>query len=532
MIITCDKCSTSFNLDDSLVNEAGSKVRCSVCKEIFTAYPLALESEPEPVASSGLDLEPDTDDGGVLEEPSEFEMDDSDFSFEEDADPVAESSDLEMDKPGLDVDEPDLDMDQAGLGPEKTDLEIDDDFSFEEDELEIDDDDESQKLELEENHLEFDDDDIEFGDVSLEDTGGDVGEEDLDEIEFEPIEDDEPVPLEIEEDDLSLKMEEETDSKSPDENLVDDSLEDDDEFELEFDVEDNSENEIPDIDDDISDEIPLEIETESEKEEVGLSLEDSKIEEVAEEPPIISPEEDFSEYDTVLEQETEPEEDSLEEETIEIDEPQAEALVEKSEPESMGVSPRSRRRKKKPLVGAPVLVMLLIFLLVIGAYIASIMTGYNIPYLSDIKIPIIEQYLKKPAPETSAAKPVPNQKSVNGRFVTNSSAGALFIITGWVENSSKIAYSYIEIKGALITKGKEEAKTKNAFCGNIITEEMLKTGNISDINKLLSVKAGNHNANVNIKPGASVPFMVVFSDLPDKLQNFTVKVLRFEKAKK
>jgi hypothetical protein len=189
-----------------------------------------------------------------------------------------------------------------------------------------------------------------------------------------------------------------------------------------------------------------------------------------------------------------------------------------------------RRRKRKPLVGAPVLVLLLIALLVIGAYIASIMTGYKIPYLSDIKIPFIEQYLKKPAPKASEAKPVPNQKSVNGRFVTNSTVGPLFVITGRVENPSQVTLSHIKIRGALITEGKMEAKTKDIFCGNIVTEEMLQTGNISDINTFLSVTTGNHNSNVNIKPGASVPFMVVFSDLPEKLQNFTVKVSGFEKA--
>jgi hypothetical protein len=115
--------------------------------------------------------------------------------------------------------------------------------------------------------------------------------------------------------------------------------------------------------------------------------------------------------------------------------------------------------------------------------------------------------------------------------VTNSTAGTLFVITGRVENPSNIAYSHIKVQGALITKGKVESKTKDAFCGNIITEEMLKTGNISDINKQIMVKEGNHNSNLNVKPGAGVPFMVVFSDLPEKLQNFTVKVVGSEPAK-
>ncbi len=41
MIITCEQCDTSFNLDDHLVKAIGSKVRCSNCQNIFVAYPEA-----------------------------------------------------------------------------------------------------------------------------------------------------------------------------------------------------------------------------------------------------------------------------------------------------------------------------------------------------------------------------------------------------------------------------------------------------------------------------------------------------------
>jgi predicted Zn finger-like uncharacterized protein len=42
MIIQCENCLTKYNLDESLLNEGGSKVRCSRCKHTFVAYP----SEP------------------------------------------------------------------------------------------------------------------------------------------------------------------------------------------------------------------------------------------------------------------------------------------------------------------------------------------------------------------------------------------------------------------------------------------------------------------------------------------------------
>ena len=140
-----------------------------------------------------------------------------------------------------------------------------------------------------------------------------------------------------------------------------------------------------------------------------------------------------------------------------------------------------------------------------------------------------QNYAKKLS-ESQELKPVPNQRSVNGRFVTNSTAGTLFVITGRAENPSNIPYSHIQIKGTLVTKDKTEAKTRLVYCGNIIPEQMLKIGTMSEINKRLMVKEGKNNTNISLPPGASIPFMVVFSDLPEKLQNFTVKVTAFKKS--
>jgi predicted Zn finger-like uncharacterized protein len=508
MIITCNKCSTSFTLDDSFVKAEGSKVRCSICKHIFTAYPLPPEPEHVPEALSGLHLESDSDMRDTVEDPSDFEMDDEDFSLKE-FDLAIESDDLELD---------DTDFD-----PEASDLDIDDNLSFETTKFEVDkgEGESLEELELTESPLAFEEDDIGFKDIS---------EDDFDSLEFEPIEfepiEDEPVSLDRETNESTLTMEEE----------IGEPIFDEDEFEIEFELEDEVEEEIefeleegsPDPIDGETEKTSVEIETIPDEENPVLSLADLATEEEA---PIITPEDDFSEYDDVLEQETEPEDDFTEEETIEIDDTQEEEKIQVEKPEPLLDIPlRSRRKKKKSLIGAPVLVLLLIFLLVMGAYIVSLVTGYKIPYLSEINIPYVEQYLKKQTPETIEAKPIPNQKSVNGRFITNTTVGTLFVITGRVENPATVDLSHIQVRGALITPRKVEAKINHTFCGNIITEDMLKTGNISDINTQLAVKVGHHNSNVNVKPGTSVPFMVVFSDLPEKLQNFTVKVTGFERA--
>ena len=45
MIITCKECNSSFNVDDGLIKETGSKVKCSKCENIFTAYPHSPEDD-------------------------------------------------------------------------------------------------------------------------------------------------------------------------------------------------------------------------------------------------------------------------------------------------------------------------------------------------------------------------------------------------------------------------------------------------------------------------------------------------------
>ena len=44
MVIQCESCRTVFNFDESLLKEEGTKVRCSRCRHVFTAYP----SKPAP----------------------------------------------------------------------------------------------------------------------------------------------------------------------------------------------------------------------------------------------------------------------------------------------------------------------------------------------------------------------------------------------------------------------------------------------------------------------------------------------------
>jgi pilus assembly protein FimV len=53
MILTCQKCSTSFRLDETLLKATGSKVRCSLCRTIWVAFPPETSIEDSPESADG-----------------------------------------------------------------------------------------------------------------------------------------------------------------------------------------------------------------------------------------------------------------------------------------------------------------------------------------------------------------------------------------------------------------------------------------------------------------------------------------------
>ena len=63
MIITCEACNTSFNLDDKMLKATGSKVRCSVCSNVFTAFPQQAPAPESPAEEVETDAAPETKPG-------------------------------------------------------------------------------------------------------------------------------------------------------------------------------------------------------------------------------------------------------------------------------------------------------------------------------------------------------------------------------------------------------------------------------------------------------------------------------------
>ena len=137
MIVTCEVCSTSFNLSDELIKPSGSKVRCSKCKKVFSVYPPIAE-EPSlelPIETSDINLGfstvPPLFDFSQLDEQEAQKITPSDHSSEARSSPkeyldITEYDFTEIDKL-IQLDKPD----NAGTDKLETDkLETDNDLLF------------------------------------------------------------------------------------------------------------------------------------------------------------------------------------------------------------------------------------------------------------------------------------------------------------------------------------------------------------------------------------------------------------------
>ena len=166
-----------------------------------------------------------------------------------------------------------------------------------------------------------------------------------------------------------------------------------------------------------------------------------------------------------------------------------------------------------------------------GAYTATggFTKGFD---LSKINFSIVKNLLNFSKMDQIPVWATINNQSLNGRYVNNEVTGKLFVITGKITNESSIPLNYIQVEGTLISKGGVVAKKKRVYCGNKIPEGQLSSSSVSAINRILQRKEGEQGVNLDIKANESIPFMVVFSSLPEELENYTVTVTSFNRMKK
>ena len=196
---------------------------------------------------------------------------------------------------------------------------------------------------------------------------------------------------------------------------------------------------------------------------------------------------------------------------------ESEAAVAVAESEEKTAEPE---KAVKPLkTGKPSGVLLSIIAVIIiiagaGAFAVYKPFGIEIPFLSEI--------LGSKADEKGTLRVIPVDDSIKGDFV-KTKRGSLFVITGKVKNEYKHPRSYISVTGKLFKKGKALLKTEVVYCGNVIPANDILSSDPALMKKRLQNRLGDKKSNVKVQPGGVIPFMIIFENVTDELDEFSVE---------
>lgn len=507
MIITCKECNANFKLDESLLKPTGSKVRCSKCNEIFVAYPPKISEEVEAPIEKALDIEDQQvaedleADKKEMADPDELDFSDMDKLIDEEE--TSESEEIaDEDTEDLELDL-DLDIEAQVDQEDPAELDLSDLENLLDEEEAV-----TSESTADETIEDLDLKIVPETDVSTEKTPPSAEPEELDELDLSDLEDildlDEPM---VEEESVPEDIELELDMET--------------EPELEKMPEDGEAEDLEEVDlSEIEKMLEVEEETESKEEPLEKEMElELDMEEALADTPLPEDSSQVEVYELDEADDTVDEPEPVEAAATEGMDPEFE--VGESEEEDQfedevvdeETTPAKERRISKPLV-----VLLILALLAGGSYGTYILLDFM-----NIEIPFISDYIKPKVSDPAGSLKI-DTLDVNSKFLLNVKEGKLFVITGRVKNGYSGVRRFISINGRLYTKGKILDQTETVFCGNFLSDIELSNIELEAIKKRLSNRFGDNKSNMQIQPGGELPFMIIFSNLPDDLEEFSIEV--------
>ena len=115
-------------------------------------------------------------------------------------------------------------------------------------------------------------------------------------------------------------------------------------------------------------------------------------------------------------------------------------------------------------------------------------------------------------------------KNILASYIVNSSAGELFVVRGEAVNNFKKPRASIQIKVSILGPGGAVLVSKSAFCGNSLSNEQLASLPLAKIEEAMNNQFGDSLANLGVKPGNAIPFVVVMSGVPKEATDYSVQI--------
>lgn len=162
-------------------------------------------------------------------------------------------------------------------------------------------------------------------------------------------------------------------------------------------------------------------------------------------------------------------------------------------------------------------VLLLILLFLVGAAGSVVLFA---PELIPWKIPFMTAGVEE-VPDTGAKWL--SLSEVKGGFVQSRVSGRLFVIRGRIKNNDKAPRGMILLKASLLDQRGAVIRSVQLYAGNSKEDSELSEMELGAIKAAMANRSGDGNSNLKVEPGASIPFMAVFDNLPQNLSEFAVE---------
>ncbi len=104
---------------------------------------------------------------------------------------------------------------------------------------------------------------------------------------------------------------------------------------------------------------------------------------------------------------------------------------------------------------------------------------------------------------------------------------SVFVIEGKVTNRYTKPTHSIQVRGILFDEKGKRAAEEIVYCGNILKEKQIRTFTREKIEETLQNAYGDSLSNLNIEPGGSIPFMLVFFGPPGQLFEFSLEIANY-----
>jgi len=116
-------------------------------------------------------------------------------------------------------------------------------------------------------------------------------------------------------------------------------------------------------------------------------------------------------------------------------------------------------------------------------------------------------------------------KDLSGSFVNSPKVGKLFVVKGWVTNKYPDRRNFIRVKSNILDSEQAVVSSRIVYAGHPLTDNEFQSLPMEEIDKRLRDKLGKNKMNTNILPNASIPFVIVFNNLPQDMGEFTVEAI-------